>query len=100
MATGMPIVTTRHSGFPDQIVDGKNGMMVAEGDIEALAEKIVFLMEHPQLWPEMGRFGRAHVSEHYESKKLMTLQAQYYLDLIHEDGSGSNDHGRGLFLTG
>jgi colanic acid/amylovoran biosynthesis glycosyltransferase len=92
MATGMPIVTTDHSGFPDQVLDGKNGAVAPEGDFEALAEKILFLMEHPELWPELGRFGRAHVIENYESKKLIILQVKYYLELLSRKQRDSSAH--------
>jgi colanic acid/amylovoran biosynthesis glycosyltransferase len=79
MATGMPIVTTDHSGLPDQVIDGKNGSIVPEGDFEALADKIIFLMDHPELWPAYGRFGRSRAAENYDSGKLIERQIEYYL---------------------
>ena len=85
MATGMPIIATKHSGFPDQILEGKNGALVPEGDFKALAEKILLLMEHTELWPEMSRFGREHVAENYESSKLMSHQIEYYSALLSKD---------------
>lgn len=81
LATGLPVITTYHSGLPEQVLDGKNGAVVPEGDVDALAEKIVFLMEHSDLWPEYGRFGRKHVLENYDSKKLIDRQIQYYLEV-------------------
>ena len=82
MATGMPIVTTNHSGFSDQVLDGKNGMLVPEGDFEALAKTIVHLIEHSDLWPEFGRFGRRHAAENYNSKKLIDRQIGYYREIL------------------
>ena len=82
MATGLPVVTTHHSGLPEQVLDGKNGGVAPEGDFEALAEKILFLMDNPNLWPEFGRFGRIHAAENYDSKKLISRQIEYYLKLI------------------
>lgn len=81
LATGLPVITTHHSGLPEQVLDGKNGAVVPEGDFEALAEKILFLMEHAKLWPEYGRFGRAHIAENYDSKKLVNRQIKYYDEL-------------------
>ena len=82
MATGLPVVTTRHSGLPEQVVDGKNGFVVEEGDFRALAEKILFLMDHAELWPEFSRFSRAHAAEHYDLKKLIERQIEYYTALV------------------
>jgi colanic acid/amylovoran biosynthesis glycosyltransferase len=82
MATGLPVITTNHSGLPEQVIDGKNGAVVPEADSEALAEKILFLLEHPELWAQYGRFGRAHALENYDSKRLIANQIRYYIDLL------------------
>lgn len=82
LATGLPAIATRHSGFSDQIKEGKNGFLVEEGDWQALAEKILYLMDHPELWPEFGRFGRAHVLEHYDSEKLINKQIDFYYKIL------------------
>ena len=85
MATGLPIVATDHSGFPDQVMDSKNGVVCPEGDFEALAEKLLFLIEHPELWPAFGRYGRKHAEEHYNSKTLIARQVECYASLISSD---------------
>ena len=82
MATGLPIATTDHSGFPDQVIDGKNGVAAPEGNYEVLAEKLQYLIEHPELWPAFGRFARAHALENYDSGKLIAYQIACYDDLI------------------
>jgi colanic acid/amylovoran biosynthesis glycosyltransferase len=82
LATGLPVITTNHSGLPEQVLDGKNGRVVAEGDVVALAEMILHLMEHPELWPEYGRFGREHVLKSYDSRKLVDRQVEYYLSVV------------------
>jgi len=82
LATGLPVITTNHSGLPEQVLDGKNGRVVPEGDVVALAEMIVYLMEHSELWPEYGRFGREHILNTYDSRKLIDRQVEYYLSLV------------------
>jgi colanic acid/amylovoran biosynthesis glycosyltransferase len=85
MATGLPAITTNHSAFPDQIKEGRNGFLVSEGDFEALAEKILYMMDHPELWPEFGRFGREHVQKNYDSKALIEKQINFYKQVINEN---------------
>ena len=85
MATGLPIATTDHSGFPDQVMDGKNGVVAPEKDYEALAEKLKYLIEHPELWPALGRFGRAHAAQNYDAKKLIDHQIACYNGLIGQE---------------
>jgi glycosyltransferase involved in cell wall biosynthesis len=64
-ASGLPIVTTRHNGIPDVVLDGKTGYLVEEGDIEGMAARIVELARHPARWTEFGRAGRQHIEAHF-----------------------------------
>lgn len=41
LASGLPVVGTRHSGIPEAVVDGENGSLVEERDVAGLAEAIV-----------------------------------------------------------
>lgn len=81
-ATGLPVIATRHSGLPDQVRDGISGFLVAEGDYQALAEKILFLIEHPEVWAAFGQAGRAHVADKYEAKVLLDRQCDWYHKII------------------
>lgn len=78
MATGMPAISTYHSGIPELIQDGKSGFLVPERDVNTLAEKLEYLIEHPEQWPEMGRFGRKFVEENYDIKRLNRQLADIY----------------------
>lgn len=78
----MPVIATKHSGFPDQVKDGINGWLVPEGDYRALAEKIIFYMEHPDLWPEMSRASRTHALKNYNSATLIEKQVGSYQKIL------------------
>ena len=41
MSTGLPTVGSRHSGIPEVVIDGENGLVVDEGDERGIAEAIV-----------------------------------------------------------
>jgi colanic acid/amylovoran biosynthesis glycosyltransferase len=82
LAMGLPCITTDHSGFREQIIDGKNGFIVKEGDWEALGEKILYYMEHPELWAPFGKFGREYMLQNYDSNALITRQIEIYDSLI------------------
>lgn len=82
LAMGIPCVTTDHSGFPEQIEQGVNGYMVPEGDYEALAEKILYMMNHSELWPAMSRAARQSMADKYDSKVLLQKQIGIYNALL------------------
>jgi colanic acid/amylovoran biosynthesis glycosyltransferase len=82
LATGAPVLATNHSGLPEQVIDGRCGVIAREGDPADLAEKLRWLLEHPERWPEFGRAGRAHVAANYDSARLITEQLEDYHRLI------------------
>jgi colanic acid/amylovoran biosynthesis glycosyltransferase len=82
LATGLPVITTKHSGLPEQVLDGKNGFLIAEGDYKTLAEKILYYLGHPEIWPEFSRYGRKLVEEKFNNKILISKQIEIYQNLI------------------
>src|SRR5258707_11809281 len=38
-ATGLPVISTRHAGIPDVVVDGETGLLVEERDVEGMAQQ-------------------------------------------------------------
>ncbi len=77
MATGLPIVSTLHSGIPEAVLNGENGYLAPERDADTLAANILRLLEQPDDWEDMGRRGRELVVERFdgraESEKLEDL---------------------------
>ena len=82
LAMGLPCITTDHSGFREQIIDGKNGFIVPEGDFERLGEKILYYMEHPELWGAFGVHGRTYMKAHYDNSILIDRQVEIYNSLL------------------
>ena len=71
-ASGLPIIATRHSGIPEIVVDGVNGFLVEEHDIEGMAAKMVELARVPQRWSGFGHAGRTLVEEKFGSAAAIT----------------------------
>jgi len=63
---GLPVVATYHSGIPEEVVDGRSAFLVNERDTDALTERLGRLVDHPELWPSMGRAGRDFVEETFD----------------------------------
>jgi starch synthase len=57
MACGCPVVASTSTGSEDLFIDGEEGFILARGDIEGLAEKMVQLYEDQPLRDAMGRKG-------------------------------------------
>ncbi len=68
-ATGVPVVSTRHAGIPDVVVDGETGFLVAEKDIAEMAERMLRLAKHSELAADLGRAARDHISREFSMDK-------------------------------
>ena len=90
MAIGLPVVSTYHGGIPELVEDGKSGFLVAEKDVVSLADKIGYLIEHPELWSVMGQAGRKFVLQHYNLDQLNDDLINIYRSLVNSDKIAAN----------
>ncbi len=81
MASGLAIISSKVGGFQDAITDGKNGYLVEQEDTKGLAEKMVYLIDHPELIASFGKRARQEVEEKYDWDKVIIPR---YLDLYDE----------------
>lgn len=78
MALGIPVVSTYHSGIPELVQDGISGFLVPERDTTALADRLAYLVDHPEIWPEMGEAGRKFIEDNFNNEKLNDLLIDLY----------------------
>ncbi len=69
--SGLPIISTYHSGIPDIVDDNKTGFLVREHDVNDMASKMKILLNDFQLAKKMGMHGKRFVKANY-SKKMHT----------------------------
>lgn len=82
MACGLPAVCFDFKCGPrDIIVEGENGLIVPDGDIEGLAEAIVRLMEDEELRKRIGENAKK-VVETYSEEKVMGQWVNLYEEIV------------------
>ena len=82
MATGMPVVSTYHSGIPELVEHGVSGLLAPERDAMALAALLTELVDHPESWPSFGAAARRKVEEEYDSERLNDELVAAYRGLL------------------
>ena len=68
-ACGLPVVSTRHAGIPDVVIEGETGFLVDEGDVEGMAARMLLLARQPETAGQMGRSARLHIERTLSSQR-------------------------------
>jgi len=69
MQFGLPVITTNHAAIPEAIIDGKGGFIIPIKNKNALIEKILYLIHHPEEREKMGKFNQRHFKNHFTLEK-------------------------------
>jgi glycosyltransferase involved in cell wall biosynthesis len=78
LSTGLPVVTTNVGGIPETIESGKNGFLVEPFNPQQLADRILYLLEHPAEAAEMGVLARKTIEEHFDWKIVVKKVLKVY----------------------
>lgn len=79
MAAGLPVVSTRHAGIPDVVIENETGLLVDENNIEEMATYMLKLVENRDLAESMGQKGKAMIQDHFTMEKhLETINNLIY----------------------
>ncbi len=70
MATGRPIITTDSPGCRETVVDGINGFLVPVKNSGALAEKMIWMIEHREEAEKMGQESLRICREKFDVNKV------------------------------
>ena len=70
MAIGRAVITTDVPGCRETVVDGLNGFLVPKWDPEALAEKMIYFIEHPEQVRLMGAESYKIAVEKFDAEKV------------------------------
>ncbi len=73
---GRPVVAGNVGGIPLQIIYGKTGYLV--NTVQECANRIAYLLQHPQVAERMGQAGKKHVRQNF----LITRYLRDYLKVL------------------
>jgi glycosyltransferase involved in cell wall biosynthesis/peptidoglycan/xylan/chitin deacetylase (PgdA/CDA1 family) len=82
MVAGLPSVATAVGGNPEVVVDGETGYLVASEDSAALADRILKLLDNPDLRKRMGEAGRSRAIEQFSVERMVARVIESYENLL------------------
>lgn len=81
-AAGLPVISTRHAGIPDVILDGETGLLVNEHDVEGMAAYMLFVLENVEKAKQIGRKGKQRIKKYFSMHKHLSILQNAIVDAI------------------
>lgn len=75
---GKPVVATTVGGIPEHVRSMENGILVPPRDSRALAEAIIFLLDHPNMVRQFGDCARRMVEQQYTRQRFLERTEAVY----------------------
>lgn len=84
MASGLPVVATRHAGIPDVITYGETGLLCSEYDIDTMAKLMIQVWNDKELAAHMGKKASEYIHKNYTRKMYLDKVATVIGSVIKE----------------
>lgn len=81
MASGLPVVATRHGGIPEAVESGQDGLLVPERDSPALAAALFEIADNAGIYQTFSRNAAVSVREKFEQARSITMLEGFYREL-------------------
>ncbi|MGG3890154.1 N-acetyl-alpha-D-glucosaminyl L-malate synthase BshA [Metabacillus fastidiosus] len=85
MACGVPCIGTNAEGIPEVIVEGETGYLCEVGDIQAIAERAIQLLNNDVLHKQMSEKAIQVAKEVFHTGTIVSEYENIYYELIDED---------------
>ena len=85
MACRVPAIATGVGGVPELIEDGVSGCLFPVGDVDAMAERAIQLLQDPAALDAMGAAARQTAQDHFCASRIIPLYEKYYEKVLAND---------------
>jgi len=82
MAFGKPVIASRIGGIPEQVEDGKTGILFEMGNVQELMSKMAVFVENQMLLVDMGRAARDKLEKEYALVKHNQQLLSTYFNIL------------------
>ena len=78
LACGRPVIVSDVGGCPEAVRNGRTGYVIPVGDVDALADRIKYLLDNERVRLDMGKAGREDMLERYDHMKMVKMLRRLY----------------------
>ncbi|MCL1878504.1 MAG: polysaccharide pyruvyl transferase CsaB, partial [Defluviitaleaceae bacterium] len=80
-----PTVSTAVGGIPELILDGETGLLVGDGDFDALADKILFYADNAETAALHGENLHLHAAQNFSKESLQKKSLEIYETVLRRE---------------
>ena len=81
-ACGLPVVATAVGGIPEQVIDGRTGFLVPAGDADAMAQRVVRLLEREGIRRLMAAEAQQTARERFDFRQQVRAYLDWYDSIL------------------
>jgi colanic acid/amylovoran biosynthesis glycosyltransferase len=82
MATGLPVIATRHGGIAEAVTENVNGYLSEEQDWDNLAQSMITLASSPELYARFSHAAREAVAKNFDQDRTIRELERTYEEII------------------
>jgi glycosyltransferase involved in cell wall biosynthesis len=84
MALRRPVIATAIAGMPEVVHDGETGLLIPPGDVEALVQALLRLLNDPQFAKRLANNGRQLLEQHFDQRDCLAAVERFYHQVVAE----------------
>jgi len=89
MASGLPVVATRHAGIPEVVEHGVTGWLAPEHDVDLLAKGIIHLLDDPGSAGQLGAAARVAITARFQLKDTLARLQKVLMEAAVQGGQAA-----------
>lgn len=82
MACGLPVVCSEGGGNRELVVNEHTGFIIEPNNPAVLAERLLWLKEHPEIAHAMGQAGKEHIKREFTVEKMVANTLAVYNEML------------------
>jgi glycosyltransferase involved in cell wall biosynthesis len=84
MLAGNPVIVTAVDAVPELILEGRTGWLVPPRDVDALAQRIIYALDHPEEARRVGAAAAERMRREFSVAKMVQSFDTLYHDLLQD----------------
>lgn len=84
LASGLPVVSSKAGGIPEFVIDNETGFLVEVGDVEGMADRVLKILNNPELCKKMSENARKLMVDEYDWGDMVDKYLKLYEQVLED----------------